>query len=143
MGTDKRRRLILAALGGMVMANMGACASIEAGKVYHTFSVGLGKGMSPVKNLRYLYGDLGWRTHSLVEPLGVLSSLSGVMSVPDVFEIGWESEAGQLFTFNVPVRSKLAKSVKDKTIRFVIMGDHIEGFLGTRDGLEERLERFY
>lgn len=143
MDTNKRRKLIVAALGGVLMTSMGACASIETGRVYHRFSIGVGTGMRPVKNLRYLYGDLGWRAHSIAEPVGALSSLSGVMSVPELFEVSWESDTGHSYTFKIPVRSKLPGSVKDKTVRFTIMDDHVEGYLGTRDGLEERFERFY
>lgn len=140
---NQRRRLVLAALGGITILGLGACASVETGRVYHRFTIEVGRGMRPIKNLRYLYGDLGWRQTPAAEPPGALSSLSGVMLLPDEFEISWESETGQSYKFKIPVHSKLPGSVKNKTVRFVIMGDHVEGYLGARNGLEERFERFY
>lgn len=139
-----RRRFVIAAIGGMTMTGTGACASVEAGRVYHHFAIQVGRGMRPIRNLRYLYGDLGWRENPVAAPIGTLSSLSGVMSVPEEFEVNWESETGKSYSFKIPVRSKLLGSVKDKTVRFVIMGDHVEGYLGRSDGLgPDKLERFY
>jgi hypothetical protein len=66
------------------------------------------------------------------------------MSVPEEFEISWESEAGARHAFRIPVRAKLPGSVAGKTVRFVIAGDHVEGYLGTPNGyLPEKLERFH
>jgi hypothetical protein len=132
-----------AALGGIVMTSIGACATTETGRIHHSFAIEVGRGVTPIKKLRYMYGDLGWRENPSAAP-GPLSALSGDMNVPEEFEISWESELGQRYAFKVPVRSKLSGSVEDKTVRFVIMGDRVEGYLGTREGIgSEKLERFY
>ena len=125
------------------MASVGTCLAVETVRVYHRFAIEVGRGMKPVRNLRYLYGDLGWRMKPIAEPLGALSSLSGVMLVPDEFEISWETEVGQQYEFKIPVRASLPSSAKGKTVLFVIMADKVEGYLGTPVGLEDKLERFY
>jgi hypothetical protein len=138
--------LIATVFWGLAIIILSACAGVETRPVYHTFAIEVGDGVAPVKNLRYLYGDIGWRESRSASPLGGHSALTGVMIIPEDFEISWESEAGQHYTFKVPVRSKLLSSVKHKTVQFVIMGDRVEGYIGTRprQGIGPlELERFY
>lgn len=136
--------LVLTILGMITVMSLSACATLESGPVYHAFVLDMAKGNEPVKNLRYRYGDIGWREKQTAFP-GPLATYVSDMTVPEEFEIGWVSNSGKQYEFKVPVRSRLSSSVKRKTVRFVIVGDHVEGYLGVR---EERYgplkyERFY
>ena len=124
-----------------IFANQGE----EVKPVYHTFAIEVGRGVEPVKHLRYLYSTLGWRETPIAAPPGSLSSLSLEMSVPEEFEVSWESSSGKAYHFKVPVRSLIPGSVKRKSIHFVIMGDHVEEYLGVRprDVGPEDLVRIY
>ena len=51
---------------------------------------------------------------------------------------------GKRYEFKVPVRSKVASDIKGKTVLFVIMQDHVEGFVSTPlPNFKDKLDRFY
>ncbi|ANC42913.1 hypothetical protein A6P55_00145 [Pandoraea pnomenusa] len=65
------------------------------------------------------------------------------MHVPEEFEISWETLDGRTHEAKVPVRSRLQGTVENKTIIFVIMQNHIEGYVGVSTPYGQKRERFY
>lgn len=120
-----------------------AAATTNSEKVYHWLRVEVGKGMPMVKSIRYLYGDLGWRERGAMQA-GVGDSVNSVMTIPDTFEISWETEDGKRYEFKVPVRSKVPVDIKGKKVLFVIMQDHVEGYVRTPlPNFQDKRDRFY
>jgi hypothetical protein len=139
-------RSILALAGGIFIVNTSGCAMAEgsAEKIYHGFAIEVGDGLPAVKNVRYLYGDLGWREIKIAAPPGALSTLFLSMTIPEECQIYWETQEGKQYEFKVPVRSKVRSSIKGKTALFIIMHDHVEGYVSTSlPNFQEKRERFY
>lgn len=135
--------VVAIAVGGLI-ASMTACATRDIERTYHRFSIEVGSNVSRVKNLRYLYGEIGWMNKPTAAPPGPIDSVAGVMLVPEEFEVSWESESGQSYAFMVPVRNNLPDSIKGKTIHFVIMSDRVEGYILTYADLKvSSRTRFY
>ena len=65
------------------------------------------------------------------------------MTIPDEFEISWESPDGITHKENIPVRTRLPSSPKGKVVSFVITLDHVEAYLAVRTPSGDNRERFY
>lgn len=146
-GLERWNRYVVCSLvGGFFIMGLSGCAMAEGSgnKLRHGFSIAVGKNQPTVKNVRYLYGDLGWREIKVAAPPGALSTLVATMTIPDDFAISWDTQTGQHYDFKIPVRSKMPADIKGKTILFVIMQDHVEGFVVTDlPNFKESRERFY
>jgi hypothetical protein len=139
-------RGIAALTGGIIMTGTSGCAmaGTSTEKVDHELALEVGKGVPKVANIRYRYGELGWRERAVMAFPGSGSRVSSTMVVPDDFEISWETQEGKRYDFKVPVRSKLPSGIKGKTVLFVIMQDHVEGYVVTPlPNFQEKRERFY
>lgn len=139
-------RGVAALTGSVLMANTSGCAmaGTSTEKIYHAFAIEVGKGVPKVKNVRYLYGDLGWRESAVMAFPGSGSIIRSQMIIPDNFEISWETQEGKRYEFKVPVRSKVPSDIKGKSVLFVIMQDHVEGFVVTPlPNFQEKREQFY
>ena len=145
---DRRRWLrgLAAITGCVLMVNINGCAMAETGdeKVYHGFSIRVGIGAPEARNIRYRYGDLGWRDAIVSAPPAGIETVRTPMVVPNDFEISWETPEGNHYEFKVPVRSKISSDIKGKTVLFEIMKDHVEGYLVTPlPNFQDKSERFY
>lgn len=75
---------------------------------------------------------------------GARGTVISPMSIPDEFEISWETQEGKRYEFKVPVRSKVPSDIKGKTVLFVIMQDSVEGYVVTHlPNFQDKRERFY
>lgn len=93
--------------------------------------------------IRYRYGDLGWREKGAAQA-GIGVTIRSLMTIPDEFEISWESESGKRHEFKVLVRSRIKADLKGKTILFVIKEESVEGYVATRlPNFRDQLDRFY
>jgi hypothetical protein len=121
--------------------------------VYYGFDFYVGNDVHGIRNINYLYGQLGHHNIAFLSMPGSVTTDITTMCVPDVFEISWDNESGVHYEFKVPVRSKITKNIQDKELRFVVMNDHVEGYIVTTNHkvnkktglryLSEDLERFY
>jgi hypothetical protein len=141
----ERRLFVAILLVGFLPVSCGiAFATTDGERVYHGFSIEVGRGLPPVSGVRFHYGDLGWLERPRATSVAPFTLVNGVMTVPEIFEVSWISEAGASYHFKVPVLSKLPASARGKKVSFVLMSDHVEGYLVTREerGQEQRV-RFY
>ncbi len=123
-------------------------------EVYHTFLLSVDSSVKEVRNLRYHYGSFGWLEDPR-EKSGPVADNTASITVPDFFEISWDAENGQHYSFSIPVRSKIKAGAlgKSNSVLFVIMSDHVEGYIETstrkvnpKTGLkyyDRTRERFY
>lgn len=142
---NKMRCCLVALIGCVAMIGMGACSAGNDGeKAYYGFEVKLGKSVGELHNVKYHYGDLGWRDAKIATPPGSVELVRSLMTVPETFEVSWDNEDGQHYAFTVPVRSKIAEDLNKKKVVFVIMEDHVEGYVSTPlPNYRESRERFY
>lgn len=126
------------------MSTLASCSTVETGPIYHTFSIEVAKEVGRVRNLKYHYGDLGWRQIPVAAAPGPISSQALEMAIPLVFEVSWDSESGRKYEFHIPIKERLPGSISHKTIRMVIVTDGVEGYVITYDGPGvPKRERFY
>jgi hypothetical protein len=113
-------------------------------KVYHGYAIEVGDGVPAVTNIKYRYGVLRWEEARIAAPPAPFTTVRAPMTIPEEFLISWDTKDGKHYDVKVPVRSKVPADIKGKTILFVIMQDHIEGFVATPlANFQDRLERFY
>lgn len=113
-------------------------------KVRHGFEIEVDRTVGRAINIRYTYGDeLVDQTRPSAIAIGAFTSYTAPMHIPEDFEISWETQDGKNHAAKVPVRSRLLSSVENKTIVFVIMSEHVEGFVGTPTPYGQKRERFY
>jgi len=127
------------------MSNLSGCATAGAqDKVYHTLEILVDKSVGKAFNIKYTYGE---EFIDYIKPsagsVTPFSSYTAPMRIPDEFKISWETQDRQKHEARVPVLSKLPDSVKNQTILFVIMPDHVEGFVAVSTPSGPRKTRFY
>ena len=139
------RRNILGLIGAGMMGAIVGCASAgPAAKVYHGLQIELSKSVGQANNIRYTYGDeFVNASKPSAGSIGPLFVYVAPMRVPDEFEISWETQDGKKHEAKVPVRSRLPGSIENKSIVFVIMADHVEGYVGVSTPYGQKRERFY
>lgn len=139
------RRSMLELIGAGIISAILGCASAEpSAKVYHRLQIEVHKTTVQLKNIRFTYGDDF--VDSLVpsaRAIGAFEDYSAPMRIPDEFDIRWETQDGKKHEAKVPVRSRLPDSIENKSIIFVIMPDHVEGFIGVSTSYGQKRERFY
>jgi hypothetical protein len=126
---------------------MGALDATAAGpdaKVRYGLEIEVDKSIGKAVNIRYTYGDefVNQARPSAIA-IGAFVSYIAPMRIPENLEISWETPDGKRHEESVPVRSRLTSSVEGKTIVFVIMQDHIEGYIGVWTPYGQKRERFY
>lgn len=127
------------------MSVLDGCAAAEPNaKVRHGLEIEVDKSVGRAVNIRYTYGDeFVNETKPSARAIGPMFSYVAPMHIPEEFEISWETQDGKKHTAKVPVRSRLPGSVADKTVLFVIMQDHIEGYVAISTPYGQKRERFY
>jgi hypothetical protein len=142
---SSRRHVLMSAFGVAMMMLFGA--KVEAAqykRVRHGLEIEVDKTVGRAINIRYTYGDeLVDQTRPAAIAIGAFTSYTAPMYIPEDFEISWETQDGKSHVAKVPVRSRLPGSVENKTIVFVIMSEHVEGFVGTSTPYGQKRERFY
>jgi len=125
-----------------LVAGVCGCATTPEQKVRNGFELTVDKSVSEVKNIRFHYGDLGWMERAGATAGGG-STWRMEMIVPENFEISWETIDGTPRRAVIPVKTRLPGSVKDKTVLFLIMQDHVEAYLAVSTPSGQMRERFY
>lgn len=128
------------------MSAVSGCATAGAeDRIYHTLQIEVDKSVGLATNIRYTYGtelvdqyitERGWIG-------GPFENYTAPMLIPEKFNISWETLDGKKHEENIPLLSKLPGSVKNKTILFVIMNDHVEGFIAISTPYGPQKTRFY
>lgn len=122
----------------------GCAAAGPNAKVRHELQIEVDKSVGRAVNIRYTYGDeIVNQTRPAAIPIGAFENYTAPMHIPDEFEISWETQDGKKHEAKVPVRSRLPGSVENKTVLFVIMQDHIEGYVAIYTPYGQKRERFY
>lgn len=122
----------------------GCAAAGPNAKVYHSLQVEVHKSVGRAKNIRFTYGDeFVNETVPSAGSIAAFENYTAPMHVPEEFEISWETLDGRTHEAKVPVRSRLQGTVENKTIIFVIMQNHIEGYVGVSTPYGQKRERFY
>lgn len=139
------RRNILRLIGvGMMSAITGCAAAGPESKVYHRFQLEVHKSAVQVSNVRFTYGDDFVDTVvPVARAIASFEDYSAPMRVPDEFHISWETQDGKKHEEKVPVRHRVPGSLENKSIIFVIMPDHMEGYIGVSTPYGQKRERFY
>ena len=139
------RRSILALIGAGMISAITSCAAVEPGaRVYHRFQLEVHKSAIRLYNIRFTYGDDFVET--VVPSARAVRSFedySAKMRVPEEFDIRWETQDGEKHEAKVPVRSRLIGPVENKSIVFIIMADHVEGYIGVSTPSGQKRDRFY
>ncbi|BEV71365.1 hypothetical protein THUN1379_08470 [Paludibacterium sp. THUN1379] len=127
----------------MMCAIMG-CAAGPNDKVRHGLEIEVDKSVGKATNIRYTYGDeLVDETRPVAIAIGSFTTYIARMHIPEEFHISWETSDGTKHDAKVPVRSRLSGSIENKDIVFVIMADHVEGYVGVWTPYGQKRERFY
>lgn len=139
------RRSILRLIGGGMMSVLAGCAVAGPNsKVLHELQIEVNKSVGRALNIRYTYGSEF--VNEAVPSAGSVAAFenyTALMLIPDEFEISWETQDGKKHQAKVPVRSRLPGSVENKSVIFVIMPDHVEGYVGVSTPYGQKRERFY
>ncbi len=139
-----RRRWGSLVMGVVLMTTLGSCAAGPNDRVYYTFDLLVDKSLDYAKHIRYRYGELGEHEKPIAKSNGVSIINMGLeMTVPEDFEISWETPDGKQHHALVPVRSRIKGSVKGKTVLFLILHDEVQGYISTSTPTGEMRERFY
>ena len=113
-------------------------------KIRHGLQIEVDKSVGRITNITYTYGDEFVKatkpSAGVVVPMFVYISS---MTVPEYFEISWETRDGKKHETKVPVKSQLNTTVEDKKIVFVIMPNDVEAFIATSTPFGEERERFF
>jgi hypothetical protein len=139
------RRSILGLIGAGTISLLTGFAMAEPNsKVYHGLQIEVNKSVGMVLNIRYTYGSAFVNeTLPSAGSFAAFENYTAPMLIPDEFEISWETQDGKKHQANVPVRSRLPGSVENKSVIFVIMPDHVEGYVGVFTPYGQKRERFY
>lgn len=140
-----RRRMMLELLGGILMSVLNGCAAAEQDvKVYYGLQIEVHRSVGRANNIRYTYGDEFVNiTVPSAGSIAAFESYTAPMHIPEEFEISWETPDRKKHEAKVPVRNRLKGSVENKMIVFVIMFDHVEGYIGISTPHGQKRERFY
>ncbi len=144
MATNLRRGILLLIGTGILSAVTGCATAEPSAKVYHRFQLEVHKSAVQLNNIRFTYGDdfVGTVVPS-ARAIASFEDYSAPMRIPEEFDISWETRDGKKHEANVPVRSRLPGSIENKSIVFVIMADHVEGYVGVSTPTGQKRERFY
>lgn len=142
---QNRRQIMFGLLGVGMMSVLSGCAAAGANaKVRHGLEIEVDKSVGEAKNIRYTYGDeLVDQKRPSAIAIGAFMAYISPMHIPEQFAISWETLDGKQHEAKIPVRSRLHSSIKNKTIVFVIMQDHVEGYIGISTPYGQKRERFY
>lgn len=140
-----RRPILLVLVCVALMSVLDGCAAVGPNvKVRHGLEIEVDKSVGRVVNIRYTYGDeFVNETKPSARAIGSMFSYVAPMYIPERFEISWETQDGKKHEAKVPVRSRLPGSMENKTVLFVIMQDHIEGYVAISTPSGQKRERFY
>jgi len=143
--TANRRRIMLGLLGAGLMSVLDGCAATGSNaKIRHGLEIEVDKSVGRVVNIRYTYGnEFVNATKPSAGSIGPMFVYIAPMTIPEEFEIHWETQDGKKHDAKVPVRSRLPGSVENKSIVFVIMQDHVEGYVAVSTPFGQKRERFH
>lgn len=140
----KRRRMVMGLLGAGLMSVLEGCAAGPNAKVRHGLQIEVHKSVGRADNIRYTYGDeFVDATKPSAGSIGPMFVYIAPMHIPEEFAITWETPDGKKHEAKVPVYSRLPDSVRNKSVIFVIMQDHVEGYVGVDTPYGQKRERFY
>lgn len=126
-----RRVLLQGLLGAGLMSAIQGCAAMDSNApVFHGFQIEVDKSVGRIVNITYSYGDdfVNVKKPSAIA-IGPWTSYDAPMRIPDHFEASWETSDGKKHEAKVSVKSRLPSSIENKIVAFVIMKDHVEGYV--------------
>jgi len=143
--THSRRKFVMSLLGMWLVGVYAGCTAVGPNeKVRHGLEIEVDKSVGRAVNIRYTYGDeFVNSTKPSAIAIGPMFTYIAPMRIPEEFEISWETQDGKQHEATVPVRGRLPGSVENKTVLFVIMQDHIEGYVSVSTPYGPKRERFY
>ena len=120
------------------------CAADPNAHIMHAFEIGIDPSLPYAKNIHYQYGELVVAKKPIAKPIGAPFDTAELeMTIPENFEVSWETPDGASHKAIVPVRGRLKSSIKDKGILFLIFHDEVHGYVVTDSPTGERREQFY
>lgn len=124
-------------------AVLAACSSLDGGRPYHAFELGVAPEAGTVQHLRWRYGEL----ESREKPVAVGSSVPFVlrrqtMPVPDAFEASWQAADGTWRRVCLPVRPHIRRGVEGHSLLFWVTADGARGEFVTYTPRGDQRDRF-
>ncbi|RTL39087.1 MAG: hypothetical protein EKK53_17690 [Burkholderiales bacterium] len=124
-------------------AVLAACSSLEGGRPYHAFELGVAPEAGTVQHLRWRYGEL----EGGEKPIAVGSHVPFVlrrqtMPVPDAFEASWQAADGSWRRVCLPVRRHVQRGVEGHSLLFWLTADGAHGEFVTYTPRGDQRERF-
>ncbi|MHA4866187.1 hypothetical protein ACXZ1M_00620 [Duganella sp. PWIR1] len=128
-----------------MLSSLGGCAIAgKNDKVYHGLQIEVHRSVGKVFNVRYTYGEaIVNETVPSAGSVAAFENYSAPMRIPEEFQISWETQDEKKHEAKVPVYSRFSGSIDNKSIIFVIMSDHVEGYVGVSTPYGQKRERFY
>nr|WP_143029100.1 hypothetical protein [Massilia sp. PDC64] len=128
----------------MMSAIVGCAVAGPNDRVRYALEIEVDKSLGKTTNIRYIYGDeLVDQVRPIAIAIAPFTSYIATMHIPEEFQISWETIDDAKHEAEVPVRSRLLSSIEHKSIVFVIMPDHVEGYVGVSTPYGQKRERFY
>ena len=113
-------------------------------RVRHGLEIEVNKSLGKATSIRYTYGvEIVDQVRPVAIAIGAFTTYVASMHVPEDFRISWETADGGKHEAKVPVRSAIPGSLANKTIVFVLMQDHVQGYIGVSTPYGQKRERFY
>jgi len=140
----KNRRWITLLIGTILAMTLCGCAAGPNDRVYYAFRLMVDDSLSQAMNIHYRYGELGEHFKPSSKSNGdsiIFMRLD--MTIPDDFEVSWDTPDGKQHHRRVPVRSRIKDSVKSKSVLFLTLYDDVRGYISTSTPMGEKRERFY
>lgn len=105
-----------------------ACSSLEGGRPYHAFELGVAPEAGTLQHLRWRYGEL----ESREKPVAVGNPVPFVlrrqtMPVPEAFEASWQAADGSWQRVCLPVRRHIRRGVEGHSLMFWVTPDGARG----------------
>jgi len=144
MTIEIRRKLWPAVIGTLLALMMGGCAARQNDRTYYAFDLLVDNSLDYATNIRYRYGELGEHEKPIAKSNGnsiIFMRLD--MTIPEEFDISWETPDHVQHHKQVPVRSLIKGSVRGKSVLFLILYDDVRGYISTNTPKGEVRERFY
>jgi len=138
------RRIIPGPIVFCLATALSGCATAPRDRVAYAFEIGVDPSLSYATNIRYQYGELAEGTKPIAKPIGAPFAVARLeMTIPNDFEIAWDTPDGQSHNVTVPVRSRLKSSIKGKALLFLISHDSVHGYVVTQTDMGDQREQFY
>lgn len=136
-------RAVLLLLAACLAMSSCAMAAGPDARIRHGLEIEVSASVGRATNIHFTYGD---EFIDSVRPaaiaIGPFMTFVSDMRIPETFSVSWDDRDGAHHAATVPVRSRLPGSIENKTLVFVIMPDHVEGYVGVETPRGQQRERF-